>query len=104
MPFVFRTEPIRKSGIDDAHLDRVIATVESLQALYEQAKDGDPAALEQLLAQTQAALDQSEQLRSRYPRSSAILGNFSKNRSALPWLPMYRGHDNSRTSLAILSA
>jgi len=51
--------------MDEEALDRLIATVESLHALYEQAKDGDPAALEQLLAQTQAALDQIEQLRSR---------------------------------------
>ena len=50
--------------MDEEALDRLIATVESLHALYEQAKDGDPAALEQLLAQTQAALDQIEQLRS----------------------------------------
>ena len=53
------------SPMDEVALDRLIATVESLHALYEQAKDGDPAALEQLLAQTQAALDQIEQLRSR---------------------------------------
>jgi len=46
-------------------LDRLIKIVEGLEALYAQAKDGDPAALEELLAQTQAALDQIEKLRAR---------------------------------------
>ena len=52
--------------MDDHALDRLIATVESLQALYEVAKhDGDPTALVQLLKQCEAALEQIERLRSR---------------------------------------
>ena len=50
----------------DAALDRLIATVESLDGPYARAKDdGDPAALEDLLSQVQAALDLIEQLRTR---------------------------------------
>ena len=64
--FVFQSSALTiLHPMDGEGLDRLIATVESLHALYEQAKDGDPAALEQLLAQPQAALDQIEQLRSR---------------------------------------
>ena len=49
---------------DDA-LDCPTTTVELLPAPYEQAKDGDLAALGELLVQTQAALDQIELLPSR---------------------------------------
>jgi len=52
-------------GMDDDTLDRLEATVERLQGLFELAKDGDPAALADLLDQCQAALVQIDQLRSR---------------------------------------
>jgi len=53
-------------NVDDAALDRFIVTVETLEGLYARANDdGDPVALEDLLAQLQSALDQIEQLRTR---------------------------------------
>lgn len=48
--------------MDEAARDRFIATIETREGLYARAKDdGDPAALQELLAQLRRGLNQIEQ-------------------------------------------
>lgn len=52
--------------MDEAALDRRIAKIEVREGLYARAKDdGEPAALQELLAQLQSGLSQIEKLRAK---------------------------------------